>query len=105
MTPFLQQPTASTQDDYDIRILDGSQPMCNHKHSSSFRCALNGRLNGSLAFRIERTSGLIEHEYLGVADECTGNKNTLLLPAGERDTAGTDVRVISLGKGHDEIMN
>jgi hypothetical protein len=40
-------------------------------------------LDGPLSFGVQGAGGLVEHEYVRVAQQCAGDGKALLFPAGE----------------------
>src|SRR5581483_4889402 len=61
-------------------------------------------LHQPLGPQVERAGGLVEHEHARVADERAGERETLLLPAGEVLAAGADERLVAVGPLHDLLV-
>mmetsp|Transcript_11177 Transcript_11177/g.22870 ORF Transcript_11177/g.22870 Transcript_11177/m.22870 type:complete len:235 (-) Transcript_11177:1126-1830(-) len=61
-------------------------------------------LNHQFRFCIQCRCGFVEQENLGVADQNTGNRNTLLLSTRKLSTLVSDLRVVTIGQLGNKIM-
>lgn len=104
MIALLEQ-LSVTKDKDDICILHGSETVSNDNHGPALSGALKRSLDKFLALRIKGAGRLIQEKDLGVADQGSSNGNALLLPAGERDSAGADVCIVSVRKRDDKVMD
>ena len=62
-------------------------------------------LDGPLGLVVERAGGLVEDEDGRVAQQRTGDRQPLLLAAGEPVAAGADDRVVALGQASDQVVD
>ena len=61
-------------------------------------------LDALLGRRVDRGGGVVEHEHARVGDERPRDRQTLALPAGERDAALADLGFIALRQPRDELV-
>ena len=73
-----------------IRVSNRAQSVCDSDDGPLPRCRVQGLLHELLRRRIERGSRLVEKQDAWVAQERTGNGETLLLTATEEISAGAD---------------
>lgn len=74
--------------------------------AASFACRpLNRFLDEFLRFRIQRRRRFVEKEELGLAEQCSRERETLLLSAGQRHTLGAETRCVAVGQGSNEVVD
>lgn len=56
-----------------------------------------------LRLGIQCTGGLVQQQYLRVANECSRNRDALLLATGKSNALGSAVTVVTLGERSDQI--
>ena len=91
MRPLLCHHAAFQHDDF-IRIADGTQPVGDGEHRSSFHQSFQGFDDQSLRFGIQGCSRFIENQDRVIADDCARDADTLPLTAGEGISAVADER-------------
>ena len=62
-------------------------------------------LHGALRLHVERAGGLVEHEHRRVAQDRPGDRDALLLPAGEAEAALADDGVVAVGQPGDDLVD
>ena len=62
-------------------------------------------LDRALRLHVERARGLVEHEHGRVAQDRPGDRDALLLPAGEAEAALADDGVVALGQRRDDVVD
>ena len=87
-----------------FRISYGRQPVSDNDGRSVFRELLEGFFDDILALVIEGTRCFVEYEDRRILEEDAGNREALLLAAGELDAALTDVGVIAVRELHYEVV-
>mmetsp|Transcript_22371 Transcript_22371/g.63632 ORF Transcript_22371/g.63632 Transcript_22371/m.63632 type:complete len:249 (+) Transcript_22371:2090-2836(+) len=97
---FFQHALARTHHDNFVGATDCGQSMGDHNGRALLRLDqfVQGFLHHALALVVQSRGGLIKDENGGVADDGPSNRDTLLLPAGERRAALAAKRVDSFRK-------
>src|ERR1700751_3260534 len=78
--------------------------MRDHKGRSTAHQFLSGPHNGGFGLHIDRTGGLVQHQNRTVAQESTGQRNTLTLTPGKQSASFPRPRIIAVRQVHDEVM-
>ena len=78
--------------------------MCNNQRGTVFHQMFQRLLHCLFALGIECRSGFVENKDRRVLEDSAGNRYALALPTAETRTTVADVRTISIGRGHDEIV-
>lgn len=78
-------------DDDPGAFLDSSESVCDNNGRSSLHDIVERLLHHPLRFLIECTRSLIENQNVGLPDDCSGNRDSLLLPT--RQLASLDSAV------------
>src|SRR5947208_2028758 len=82
VTAFLSDPRLVHNDD-SIHILDGRQPMGDHKCGSAHCELRKRRLDRAFRLRVERGSGLVQDQDGRVLEEHPSDREALFLSAGQ----------------------
>jgi hypothetical protein len=86
-----------------IRALHGTQAMRNSNRGAALGGLIQGGLYNLLGRRVQRGRGLVEQQDLGIAQEGSGNRQTLALAAGKQGALCADEGVEAFGEGEDEL--
>ena len=89
---------------YLIRAPDGFQAVGDHNNGLVVRQFRNRPLQFFFIFRVNAACGFIQNDNRGVFQYGAGNRNTLLLTAGQGSAALPDQRIIPIGQGGNKFM-
>ncbi len=77
-------------------VIKTSLPVRNDNCRSPWSCFVERRLNDGLALRVESGGGLVEQKDFRIPDQGSGNRDSLLLTAGQLSPAFADQSVVFL---------
>src|SRR5512135_2151297 len=86
-----------------ICVADGGETMCHDEGGAVLHQTRERLLDQRLGFGVESRGGFIEDEHARVADQSAGDRQPLLLSAGELGTMLSDVRLDSLRQAADKF--
>lgn len=96
---------AAMVEDHDaVGSHDGGEAMGDNHSGTAVQHIVEGGLQETFVLGVERRSGLVEDEQIGVTQQSTGNADALTLSAGEEASALAEVGLIAIGKLHDELV-
>src|SRR5438045_7574997 len=81
------------------------ETMSDHERRSILHQVMECRLDQNLRLSIERRSCFVKNQDRRVLKNCPGNRDSLLLAAGEPHTALADHCLVAAGHAHDEIVS
>ena len=85
-------------------MLNRSHPMGDKKHSLALKFLRQIATDEILRYRVQCTCGLIENQEARALEHGTGNGDTLTLTTREGASLLSDLRIVTLGEAHDEIV-
>lgn len=97
---FLNAVLAQNED--AVGVLDGRQAVGNRQRCAALRQFVQALADQNLALVVQGARGLVQQQNARVLQKYAGNGEALLLPAGELDTALTDIGVIAVLQGADK---
>ena len=87
--------TALIQDQDGVRVYQRGKPMRDNDHGAALCDPSQVGIDDRFALGIERTSGLVEDQELGVDQKRAGDRDPLTLPTGEIGRALFDERIVT----------
>ena len=85
-----------------VRIFDRRQAVGNRQGRAALCQLVKALAHQNLALVVQGTCGLVQQQDARVLQEDAGNRQTLLLPAGQLDAALTDVGVVAVLQSADK---
>jgi hypothetical protein len=95
MSALLHDPTLIQYHNI-IRIFDSWQSMSYNNRSPTLRCNIERSLDHTFRLWVQRRRRFIQQQYLGVANNGTGNRDALLLPTWQEESAFSYNAVVSI---------
>src|SRR5215213_4756629 len=92
------------QHDDRVRLANRAQTMRDDDRRSSRHQPTEVVLNRALRFGVERARRLVENQHRRIVVDGTGDRNALLLAAGEREARLTDLCLVAKRQTHDEVV-
>ena len=83
--------------EYNVGVLHRSQPVSNDNHGPALAGSLKRSLDQLLTLRIQTRSCFVEKQNLRVSDQSPSNRNSLFLPAAQRDALRANICVVTIG--------
>ena len=96
---------AVVQDEDLVGVADGGEPVRDGDRGASCRHGVDGFLDGLLGLRVEGARGLVEDEDGRVAQDGAGDREALLLAAGEPVAALADHGVVAVGQRQEVVVD
>ena len=95
---------ALLDDQNTVGVVYGAQAVGYDYRRTSLEQGGEGLLHEFLALGVEGRGGLVEDQYLGVAQHGAGDAYALALAAREFRAAVADIGIVALGALHDEVV-
>src|SRR5215212_1735158 len=95
---------ALIQNDDFIGVYYSTNALCDHKGCASPHESIESFLDLRLRIEVNTGGRVIQDENARVEEQGAGNRNALLLSAGERGTAFPNTCVIAIGERQDEVV-
>src|SRR5437870_11825110 len=81
----------------ETRMRDRRQAVRDHEYGAAFEQTLDGLLDESLRFRVERRGGLVENQNRRIRKQSAGDRESLALSARQPCAALTEDRLVTAG--------
>lgn len=88
-----------------ICVPDSMEPVGDHNCGFSFQKILQGKLDFMFILNVRVGSRLVENDDRSIFQNCSCNRNPLLLAAREFYTLVANPRLIAFRQAHNEIVN
>ena len=95
----------AVHDDDLVGVFDGGQAVGNHDGGAVFAQLVQRILDVVFSHVVQRRGCLVENQNRWILQKDAGNRDTLLLTAGQLDAAFTDKGIVAFRQAHDVVVD